>query len=129
MLKNPNHIHKSEGALTEDILKDSRKSIGWSLDKKWGGPMGKSGVSDIVGVHKGFFVSLEIKDPSEKNHASPLQKKWIRDKINKGGSYFSYEICRWNEWLRIKAYIERKVSAFRKQIYGNNDSRYERSKP
>jgi len=125
-MRDSEHIHKSESALTEDILKDSKKRAGWSLDKKWGGGMAHAGVSDVVGPHKGFYVSLEIKNPAEKNNPSEIQKKWIRDKINKGGSYFSYVIYNWNEWLRYAAYIERKVEGFRKQIYGKNDSRYQR---
>ena len=116
-MKDFNHIHKSEGDLTKAVLDDANARIGWSLNKIWQGTYSNSGVSDVQGCYKGFFVSLELKNPSKPRIPTDRQKKYIRDKINKGGAYFCYVIYNWNDWLKHSAYIERKVMGFRNQIY------------
>lgn len=52
--------------------------------KVHGGPFQRAGIPDIVGVHKGRFIAIEVKRPSGKHPYSKLQLLNIK-KINLAG--------------------------------------------
>lgn len=49
-----------------------------------GGPMQMAGISDLIGLHKGRFIAIEVKCPENKNGVTKLQQLFL-DKINKCG--------------------------------------------
>lgn len=51
--------------------------------KHWGGPMGTTGVPDIIGCHKGRFIAIEVK--AGKNAVSPAQKAFLEAITRAGG--------------------------------------------
>lgn len=52
--------------------------------KTHGGLYQKAGLPDIIGVHKGKFIGVEIKCPGKEDTLTKLQKKTL-DRINRAG--------------------------------------------
>ena len=72
----------TEAEITRSILR-YLKDCGAFCYKHWAGPMGRRGVSDIIGcLPGGRFFALEIK--TEKGRVSQFQEQFIQD-VNKSG--------------------------------------------
>lgn len=52
--------------------------------KSHGGPYQRAGLPDIIGVHRGRFIGVEIKCPGKEDTLTDLQKKTL-DRISRAG--------------------------------------------
>ena len=85
-----------EGVLDTEIMKESdiTKSIiqflracGCFCYKHWAGPMGRKGVSDIIGcLPDGRFLAVEVK--TDRGRVSQFQEQFIQDVNRSGGLGF-----------------------------------------
>ena len=56
--------------------------------KTHGGLYQKAGLPDIIGVHKGRFIGVEVKCPGKEDTLTKLQKKTIDKIVRAGGVAF-----------------------------------------
>lgn len=89
---------KSETLLVTSILKTLRADGGFWI-KLHGSPMQTSGLPDIVGCYKGYFVGFEVKRPGFENTTTSRQE-WILGKIKENGG-ISAVVTDANEALRV----------------------------
>jgi len=71
-----------ESKLKELVMKELKKTDGFFF-KIWGSQNQKAGLPDIIGIYKGKFVGIELKDPLN-GSVSKLQQHTI-DQINMYG--------------------------------------------
>lgn len=70
------------------VVKNILKSLGTKYPgfyfKTHGGPFQMSGLPDILGVHRGRFIGIEVKAPGEEGDYTPKQQLVVK-KINAAG--------------------------------------------
>jgi hypothetical protein len=74
-----------EKDITRGIL-DLLKSCNVWAFKHWSGPMSKAGISDILGIHEGRFLAIEVKTAS--GSLSPAQARFLANVVDRGGIGF-----------------------------------------
>jgi hypothetical protein len=74
-----------EGQLTLSV-KSMLKAAGIFHWKNWGGPMGYTGIADILGCYKGKMFAIELKAPTGK--LTPEQERFLQNVRDNGGIAF-----------------------------------------
>lgn len=69
--------HKPETGLVRDIRKMLEESFPGFYFKTHGGPYQRAGLPDIIGLHRGRFIGIEVKIPGEEDSLSKLQEKTL----------------------------------------------------
>lgn len=75
---------KKETTLVNNIKKHLNTLEKSFFFKIHGGPMQMAGISDLIGVHNGKFVAIEVKTPCNKKGTTQLQD-WFIEKVNRAG--------------------------------------------
>ena len=77
---------------------------GGSFDVNTTGMYGSRGTADIIGVLKGCFVAIEVKQP--KGKPTPLQQNWLDNKKKCGAVCFvAHSVEEVEEVLRLENLI------------------------
>jgi hypothetical protein len=104
------------------LEKDVVKSIRKALDKHYpgfyfkthGGPFQRAGLPDIMGVHQGRFIGIEVKRPGKKHNESSIQE-YVRNRISLAGG------------IAFVATSQEEVINKLKEVFANGKSRKKRS--
>lgn len=75
---------KPETKIVDKCIALLKKSYPGFYFKSHGGPYQRAGLPDIIGVHKGRFIGVEIKCPGKEDTLTNLQKKTL-DRISRAG--------------------------------------------
>lgn len=68
---------KPETGLVHNIRDMLETSFPGFYFKTHGGPFQRAGLPDIIGLHRGRFIGIEVKIPGEENSLSKLQDKTL----------------------------------------------------
>jgi len=77
---------KKEADIVKEIRTWLNKQDSTFVWKNHGSGMGMKGVSDLIGVHKGMFLGIEVKRPDKIKNVTPLQRYFL-NKISSCGGY------------------------------------------
>lgn len=69
--------HKPETGLVRDIRDMLETSFPGFYFKTHGGPFQRAGLPDIIGLHRGRFIGIEVKIPGEEDSLTKLQEKTL----------------------------------------------------
>ena len=69
--------HKPETKLVREIRTALEESFPGFYFKTHGGPYQRAGLPDLIGVHRGRFIGIEVKIPGEENSLTWLQSKTL----------------------------------------------------
>jgi len=93
-----------EKEIQKKIMKYLKTLDGGSFDVTTTGMYGSRGTADIIGVLKGCFVAIEVKQLKKK--ATPLQKNWLDNKRKCGAVCFvAHNVEEVEEVLRLEDLI------------------------
>ena len=77
-----------EKTIQADIVKYLNKMEGCHVWKNHGGAYTNAGVPDVIGVYKGKFLGIEVKQPKKKGNVTRLQGEFINKLNDCGGISF-----------------------------------------
>lgn len=80
--------HKPETKLVREIRDMLETSFPGFYFKTHGGPFQQAGLPDIIGLHRGRFVGIEVKLPGREDTLTKLQSKTLKLISTFGGVAF-----------------------------------------